>query len=108
MVRVLLLLGIIGLSPIAVAAEEYTQAPVCTIEREGQVACMDTKLCECGYQPADVSGLPARFKWDCGIQRPACNIPGAEYDGPVYQLPQALGIDRSSTTVIQNTGENQN
>ena len=47
--------------------------PACTRAREGQVACMAGKLCECRFdRGGQMTGRPDRFAWDCGALRPIC------------------------------------
>ena len=47
--------------------------PVCSPAREGQVACMDGKLCECRFERGgQMTGRPDRHAWDCGALRPPC------------------------------------
>ena len=47
--------------------------PACTRAREGQVACMAGKLCECRFERGgQLTGRPDRFAWDCGVMRPMC------------------------------------
>ncbi|MBP0464337.1 hypothetical protein J5Y09_10465 [Roseomonas sp. PWR1] len=72
--------------------------PVCSPAREGQVACMAGKLCECRFERGgQMTGRPDRFAWDCGVMRPMCppdpNIvaPGMPPVGGVVVEPQWRG-----------------
>ncbi|RMF17728.1 MAG: hypothetical protein D6757_00810 [Alphaproteobacteria bacterium] len=62
-------------------------------------ACFANKLCKCGYAPPDKGrGLPARWRWDCGILRPACRLPpadtrGAYPDGAEIPLPVIIDVE---------------
>lgn len=86
-----------------------TEPPSCASGTTGLVACMAGKLCTCQYDPGGaMTGLPAGFRWDCGILRPGCGpaaeLPGA-LDPPVQlYLPEALSIDRSRTTIMNGSG----
>lgn len=47
--------------------------PACTPAREGEVACLDGKLCACRFERGgQISGRRDRFAWDCGALRPTC------------------------------------
>ena len=49
--------------------------PACVTQREGMVACMGEKLCECRWEPAgSLTGRPAGLRWDCGVLRPSCGV----------------------------------
>jgi hypothetical protein len=49
--------------------------PACAPAREGMVACIGEKLCECRWQPGgSLTGRPAAHRWDCGVLRPACGV----------------------------------
>lgn len=72
--------------------------PVCTGQSLGAASCFSGKLCECIHDPGgSVTGIPAGFRWDCGILRPKCgeaaDAPANpnEFNGP---YPLAVGIDR--------------
>ncbi len=72
------------------------QEPACTTERAGIVACIAGKLCSCGYdRGGSVTGMPAGYRWDCGIKRPSCG--GAEVPATLdeypYPLPPGLTIE---------------
>ncbi len=48
-------------------------APHCTPAREGEVACLDGKLCECRHEPGGtLTGRRPGERWDCGALWPAC------------------------------------
>jgi hypothetical protein len=87
------------LTILAAAWPARAQAPACTPESAGTVACIAGRLCACTGAAAG----PAR--WDCGILRPACGGPlSATLDPYPWPLPDALAIDRSRTTVTTVTG----
>lgn len=66
--RRLVLLLLLITSPAAAQAP-----PTCTPAREGQVACLAGKLCECRFERGgQLTGRRDRFAWDCGALRPAC------------------------------------
>lgn len=73
--------------------------PVCSPAREGQVACMAGKLCECRFERGgQMTGRPDRFAWDCGVMRPMCPpdptiapSPWMPPVGGVYVEPQRRG-----------------
>jgi hypothetical protein len=85
--------------------------PTCAAGTLGATACLGSKLCACTYDRGGIaSGVPAGYRWDCGILRPGCGTPVHPpatlnpYEGP---YPEALDIDRShrSVTIQQtNTG----
>ncbi len=67
--------------------------PRCVPPREGAVACLDGKLCECRYDPGgSLSGRPAGLRWNCGALRPACGAAAAAPvdAGPPQQPPPVL------------------
>ncbi|HEX6010402.1 MAG TPA: hypothetical protein VFY87_01085 [Geminicoccaceae bacterium] len=77
--------------------------PSATPAAAGRVACIAGKLCACGLAPGgQATGLPAGFRWNCGILRPACGG-GAPVTVDAWQggLPDALAIDNSRTIVRQ-------
>lgn len=85
--------------------------PACAAETLGVTACLGSKLCACTYDRGGIaSGIPAGYRWDCGILRPGCggSVPPPAtlnpYEGP---YPHALGIDRSrrSPTVRRTEDE---
>ncbi len=58
---------------VAFHAGPAASAPRCTPQREGEVACLDGKLCECRHDPGGtVAGRRAGARWNCGALRPAC------------------------------------
>lgn len=90
------------------SAAESNQPPRCTAETLGAVSCMSTKLCECVYERGGaISGKPSGYRWECGALRPDCNQPGADLAGPQWQMPAAVGIDRSRHNTIVNQGATQ-
>lgn len=51
----------------------YGQPPACTAQREGQLSCQVSVLCECKfYRASAMTGRPAGLRWDCGPLRPRC------------------------------------
>jgi hypothetical protein len=94
-----------GLLLPAAAFAQTAQPPRCTAESVGAVACMSTKLCECVYERGGaITGRPTGYRWECGALRPDCNQPGADLAGPQWQMPAAVGIDRSRSSTIVNQG----
>jgi hypothetical protein len=89
------------------AAPAGAQAPACDVQAAETVACIAGRLCRCRFAAASaLTGLPEGFRWDCGILRPACGDPRpATLDAYTGPLPEALSIDRSSTTVTTVTGD---
>ncbi len=71
------------------AAAEPT--PRCAPSREGEVACLAGKLCECRYDPGgSITGRPPGMRWNCGALRPACGAalePPPETGQPQQPLP---------------------
>ncbi len=58
---------------LALLGEAAASAPRCTPSREGEVACLDGKLCECRHEPGgSLTGRRPGTRWDCGALRPAC------------------------------------
>jgi hypothetical protein len=75
--------------------------PVCDPETVGQAACFTAKLCLCVFdRGGSVSGLPPSFRWDCGINRPACGeaanppVTIQEHRGQAPFFPAPLVIER--------------
>lgn len=65
--------------------------PVCSPAREGQVACMAGKLCECRFERGgQMTGRPDRFAWDCGVMRPMC--PPDPTIAPAPGMPPIGGV----------------
>ena len=47
--------------------------PACGPAREGQLACMAGRLCQCRYETGGtLTGRPSAHRWDCGPLRPDC------------------------------------
>lgn len=64
--------------------------PACSRAREGQVACMAGKMCECRFERGgSMTGREDRFAWDCGITRPNCPPDPTIAPGPA---PPPVGI----------------
>lgn len=91
-----------------VIAADTSQPVNCTRQTLGISTCFGPKLCLCIYDRGGAgSGVPAGFRWDCGVLRPRCDPSGPPatldpYRGP---FPHAVGIDRSDrrVTVDQDT-----
>ena len=63
---------------VAFHAGPAASEPRCTPQREGEVACLDGKLCECRHGPGrSLSSRPAGMGWNCGALRPACGAAAA-------------------------------
>ena len=61
---------------LALQVETARSQPRCTPAREGEVACFDSKLCECRHDPGGVlTGRPPGTRWNCGALRPNCGGP---------------------------------
>ena len=66
--------------------------PGCVPAREGVVACIAEKLCECRWEPGGtLTGRPPGHRWDCGALRPLCGIapagPPAAETPPLSVMP---------------------
>ena len=80
----------------------------CAAGTLGTTACLGSKLCACIYDRGGIaSGIPAGYRWDCGILRPSCGSPVHPpatlnpYEAP---YPQVLSIDRSRRSInVQQT-----
>ncbi len=56
-------------------------APQCSATSTGQVACMDGRLCRCGFERGgSITGQPDGHRWDCGALRPDCAPQSAATD----------------------------
>jgi len=66
--------------------------PACTAAREGVVACIGGRLCECRFQAGGtISGRPSGHRWDCGVLRPACHIVPPDLGAtPLPELPSLI------------------
>ena len=70
------------------AAGTAASAPRCTPQREGEVACLDGKLCECRHESGgSITGRRAGTRWNCGALRPACGAAPAEAGQPAERNP---------------------
>lgn len=81
----------------------------CDSARAGLIACVAGKLCACRHDRAVAGGLPAGFRWDCGVLRPACGGPGGDGSGVTldryaHPLPPGLSLG-SQTNVTTVTGD---
>ena len=88
---------------------------MCNQVARGQVTCLATKLCECIYDRGGLTtGVPAGYRWDCGILRPSCEVVPStiiEYRGNSPSYPAAVSIDRSDQSVSvdqDSTNDNVN
>ena len=92
------ILTIVALTVVASGNLRAETPPACVDASAGLVACVAGKLCVCRFDRGGATtGLPAGFRWDCGVLRPACGDaagPPATLDRYPYPLPPALGIDR--------------
>ena len=88
-------------------AKAWADAPSCTAEGAGLVACIAGRLCSCDFaRGSPATGLPDGFRWDCGILRPSCGPPvAATLDPWQGNLPGSLEIDRSSTIIQQGVAK---
>ncbi|TVR96458.1 MAG: hypothetical protein EA406_11900 [Rhodospirillales bacterium] len=87
----------------AAEAVKAAQPPSCTRETLGISACFGPRLCACIHDRGGAaSGVPAGYRWDCGILRPRCDPAGppATLDPFRGPFPHAVGIDRSDRRVI--------
>ncbi len=49
------------------------ETPACDAAREGAVACLAGRLCECRLERGgSLTGQRSGFRWNCGILRPSC------------------------------------
>ena len=63
---------LLALALIGVRAASAESVPRCTPLRDGEVACLGGKLCECGHDPGgSLTGRPPGTRWNCGAFRPA-------------------------------------
>ena len=88
------------------AQQAQEPPPACSAERAGLVACVAGKLCACRHERASAAaGLPAGFRWDCGVLRPGCGAgePPATLDRYPHPLPPGLGFDLSGTNATTTT-----
>jgi hypothetical protein len=75
----------------AAAAGEF-QASRCTPARDGEVACLDGRLCECRHDPGGtLTGRRAGMRWNCGALRPSCgSVPAEAGPQPAERAPPAF------------------
>lgn len=63
----------------------------CLAETEGQLTCQAGRQCRCVFKPGvKATGLPDRWAWDCGIQRPACEVVPADADRGNVTIPAVI------------------
>ncbi len=85
------------------AAPWYGQPPACTPQREGQLSCQISVLCECRYERASaMTGRPAGFRWDCGPLRPRCGEAVQPQDPTVNRYDGPVPNVYERNTTIQN------
>ena len=96
-------------------AGQAQDAPMCNQVARGQVTCFATKLCECIYdRGGTTTGVPAGYRWDCGILKPSCEVVPAtivDYGGYPPSYPTSVAIDRSNHSVNvdqDSTNDNAN
>lgn len=98
--RHIFLLPTLLLMTVAAAAQQGDEAspappPVCSAEHDGALSCQAGKSCRCVMMPAvPARGLPARWAFDCGVNRPACDIAPAGIDAAPYVTPGTVILDR--------------
>jgi len=67
------LLPLLIVSPFAVLPAPANAAPSCAPALEGSTACLDGKLCVCGFvRGGSLTGRPDGWRWECGALRPSC------------------------------------
>jgi len=82
----------LALSLLAVPAAAQAP-PVCGPAREGQVACIAGKMCECRFERGgQMTGRPDRFAWDCGVMRPNCPPDPTIAPAPGFVTPPGLWL----------------
>lgn len=75
MTRRALLSLLLALAPTGAAAQsgENPAPPLCEARTEGSLSCQANRQCVCIHaQAVPARNLPERWRWDCGIARPAC------------------------------------
>jgi hypothetical protein len=79
---------------VLVAVPAAAQAPpTCSPAREGQVACMGGRMCECRFERGgSMTGRPDRFAWDCGALRPLCPPDPTIAPAPAWQGPAGVWV----------------
>ena len=108
--------AVLVFSSLISASPAGAQPPLaCDAATLGATACLASKLCACTYERGGVAtGVPAGYRWDCGILRPGC---GSSFEQPATlnpytgPYPTALGIDRSHRAITvqqRNTSTNTN
>jgi hypothetical protein len=112
---VVLVSGVLFSGFIPVSRAGAQPPPACDAASLGMATCLAGKMCACTYERGGVAtGVPAGYRWDCGILRPGC---GSSFEQPATlnpftgPYPTAVGIDRSQhgITVEQtNTSINSN
>ena len=84
-------LSLAVLPSLVLAAVTAAAQPRCAPAREGEVACLEGKLCECRNDPGGtLTGRRAGTRWDCGALRPNCGPPAPAEAGRLPAADQAL------------------
>ena len=104
-----------GLAAMWGSSASAQSPPACDAASLGTTACLASKMCACTYERGGLAtGVPAGYRWDCGILRPGCSSSFTQpatlnpYVGP---YPTAVGIDRSHRNITieqRNTGTKAN
>lgn len=69
----------------------------CSRATLGQLSCQAGVRCECTFQrESTMSDRPGGYQWDCGINRPPCDMPPATLDPWLGPYPSSVGIDRTT------------
>ena len=97
-----LLLAALMLAPAAATAGPVDAPLMCSAQTQGMLSCQVNTVCECRFEPAaPAKGQEAGYRWDCSILRPKCSVAPADAYDYYGWMPSAVGIDRSSNTIIQ-------
>ena len=81
---------VLGLLAAPAAAQD---GPLCGPARQGQVACMAGKICECRFERGgQMTGRPDRFAWDCGVMRPNCPPDPTIAPAPGFGAPPGIWL----------------
>jgi len=92
------------------AAATAGDVPACERSSLGVVACLADRQCQCVFERGGlVTGWPSGYRWDCSLLRPGCGrafnppVTVEEHRGQPPRFPAAVGIDRSTDTIIVDT-----
>lgn len=87
------IIAALALLTLAATGEARADPPPCVEPNAGLLACVAGKLCACRLDRGGmITGLPAGYRWDCGVLRPACGDaanPPATLERYPYPLPPA-------------------